>query len=681
MTKLKAILSFPGKLLNRHPLVFFAVISILENLIIESLSRHSLIKGIMHIFTSPLAFFVNSLIIMLTLSFALLFKRRVFGLVMLSMPWLICGIVNCVLLSFRVTPLGAMDFQIARISVILMYLTPWQRILLYCAVGIFVSGVITLWVLGPKISGKINYGRTTASIAGIIICIMTLISVGHSIQALSINFGNLVGAYDDYGFVYCFSNSVLDTGIDKPSGYDENKIKSILDSLPATKSTDNLIKPDIILIQMESFVDPKTIKNLSFSDDPAPIHTYLRENFAHGQLYVPSFGGGTANTEFEVLTGINLENFGPGEYPYKTIMLDETSASLAYNLKENGYSTHAIHNHTGNFYDRDKVYPHLGFDSFQSLEYMYDYETTPYGWCKDNVLTKEIMTALTYTDEKNGVNSDTPRLVWTVTVQGHGKYPSGPIEGNDNVIKIESSSYSEEALYALEYYVNQVWEMDMFLGSLISALENRERPTLLIAYGDHLPAIGLEADNYTTGDAYATEFVTWSNFDVDSVSKDLHSYEMSGEIMDWLGFNNGNFTKLYQLSSGETPAIAENEYQEAVRYLSYDMLYGENFQFEGDKPYKKTEMRMGTLPVTIGDIKHMNDSLYIQGTGFTEKSTVFISGKKYNTVMLSQYSLMATGVTLSDGDTVEVGQSSSKRQVLGYSNSVVYNKFLHCTDK
>ena len=674
MTKIKAILSYPGKLLNKHPLVFFAVLSVLENLIIETLSRHSLIKGFVHMFTSPLAFLVNSLIILLTLSFALLFRRRVFGLVMLSVPWLVCGIVNCVLLSFRVTPLGAMDFQVARVSVILMYLNPWQRILLYCAVGVFIIGVVTLWILGPKISGKINYGRNAASIVGILICVMSLITVGRSIKALSGDFGNLVGAYDDYGFVYCFSNSVLDTGIDKPPEYNENKIKEITDKLPQTNDTTNLVKPDIILIQMESFVDPKTIKNMSFSDDPAPIHTYLRENFAHGQLHVPSFGGGTANTEFEVLTGMNIEHFGPGEYPYKTVMLNETSSSLAYNLKENGYSAHAIHNHTGNFYDRDKVYPNLGFDSFQSLEYMYDYETTPYGWCKDNILTREIMSALTYTDQQNGVTSDTPRLVWTVTVQGHGKYPSGPIEGDDHVIKLESSVYSEEELYALEYYVNQVWEMDMFLGSLISALEDRERPTLVIAYGDHLPAIGLEAEDYTTGDAYATEYVTWNNFGLQTENVNLCTYEISGEIMKWLGFNNGNFTKLYQLAKGENPAMTEKEYQEAICYLSYDMLYGECYQFGGENPYKKTEMRMGTLPVTIEDIKHMGDSLYVQGTGFTSKSTVFINGKKYDTVMLSQYSLMATEVKISDGDTVEVGQSSSKRQVLGYTNAVIYDE-------
>ena len=680
MSKVKAIFSYPGKLLNKHPLIFFAAFSIIENLVIESLSRHSVIKGFAHLFSSPLPFLINSLIIMLTLSFSLLFRRRVFGLVIFSMPWLICGIVNCVILSFRVTPLSAIDFHIAKLSLILLYLTPWQRILIYTAIGVFVIGMVTLWILGPKISGKMNYGKNVASIAGILVSVLVLISVGRSIEALSDDFGNLVGAYDDYGFIYCFSNSVLVTGIDKPPEYSEEKVKNIISNLPQTNNTDDLLKPDVILIQLESFVDPKNIKNLSFSDDPAPIHTYLRENFAHGGLFVPSFGGGTANTEFEVLTGVNLENFGPGEYPYKTVMLNETCESLAYNLKENGYSAHAIHNHTGNFYDRDKVYPNMGFDSFQSQEYMNDYEETPYGWCKDGILAKEIMTALTYTDEKNGVTADTPRFVWTVSVQGHGKYPTGPIEGDDHVIKVKSDTYSEEELYALEYYSNQVWEMDMFLGSLISALENRERPTILIAYGDHLPAIGLEEDEIVSGNVYMTEYVTWCNFDIDAKNRNLKSYELSAEILEWLGFNNGNFTKLNQMKKDSSYGMTEEAYQEAVYYLSYDMLYGENHQYNGKKPYEKTEMRMGTIPVVADDIRYLDNSLYVQGNGFTAKSTIFVNGKKYDTIMLSPYSIMATDVDIKDGDVVSVGQSSSKKEVLGYSNEITYDKSHHCED-
>lgn len=677
MKIVKRFFSFLRRALDSHPILFFAVLSIVENLAIESMSRHSLIKGISHAVSSPVVFFYNSLIIMLTLSFALLFRRRVFGVVLLSAPWLICGLVNSVVLTYRVTPLGAIDFQVVKLSLILMYLSQAQRIMLYCAIGVFVIAIIALWIVGPKISGKISYGKNAASIVGMVAAVLVMTAIAHNISAVSSDFGNLVGAYNNYGFVYCFSSSMIDTGINKPDGYGEEKTAQILSQFPQTADSSALLKPDIILIQMESFIDPKTIKGMTFSDDPAPIHTYLRKNFSNGKLAVPSFGGGTANTEFEVLTGINLDNFGPGEYPYKTIMLEETCESIAYNLKENGYSTHAIHNHTGNFYDRDKVYPRMGFDSFQSKEYMYDFETTPYGWCKDKVLTEEIMTALTYTDEEKGITDENPRFVWTVSVQGHGAYPSEPIAGSDNVIQIESDNFTAQELCALEYYINQVWEMDMFLGSLISALENRDRPTLLIAYGDHLPSIGLEAEDLTTDDAYVTEYVTWNNFGIEKKDKDLRTYELAGEIMRSVGFNNGNLTKLHQYKNEENSPLDEEAYQQQIAYLAYDMLYGENTQFGGVKPFVKGNMRMGTLPITADSIKVMGDSLYIQGTGFTDKSKIFVNGEKLSTTMLSQYSLMTTGVELADGDEIKVGQSSSKREVLSYSEPIIYNSSEH----
>ncbi len=676
MKAIKKFFSFLGKALDNRPLMFFAVLSLVENFTVECLSRRSIAEGVMHVIQSPTVFFYNSLIIMLTLSVSLLFKRRVFGVVLMATPWLICGLINNVVLSYRVTPLGAIDFQVVKLSLILMYLTKPQRILLYCSVGVLLLAIIALWIVGPKISGKVHYGKNTASIIGVLICVVIATNLAHNIKAISSDFGNLVGAYKDYGFVYCFSSSMLDTGIKKPSDYGEEKTAEILRTLPPQNNSPE-VKPDVILIQLESFIDPKTIKGMTFSDDPAPIHTYLRENFSGGALFVPSFGGGTANTEFEVLTGINLDNFGPGEYPYKTIMLEESVESIAYNLKNQGYSAHAIHNHTGNFYDRDKVYPRMGFDSFQSKEYMYDFETTPYGWCKDKVLTEEIMNALTYTDEENGIDENNPRFVWTVSVQGHGAFPSEPVAGSDNVIKIKSDKFTEPELCALQYYINQVWEMDMFLGSLISALENRKRPTLLIAYGDHLPSIGLESDDLTTGNSYTTEYVTWNNFGLEKKVRDLRTYELSGEIMKSIGFNNGNLTKLHQMKSEENSNLTEEEYQESIRYLAYDMLYGENFQFGGEKPYKKTDMRMGTLPIIAENIKVMGEALYVQGSGFTEKSKIFINGEKKSTIMLSQYSLMATGVTLSEGDSITVGQSSSKREVLSYSDPVIYSENEH----
>lgn len=679
MKKIKSFFLFLGKMLNAHPIIFCAVLSVLETFAIESMSRHSIIEGVKYIAESPMVFFYNCLIIMFTLTFCLLFKRRVFGIVLFSAPWLLCGIINSVVLTYRVTPLGAIDFQIVKLSLILVYLTKFQRIMVYVAAAMLVVAIVALWIIGPKISGKVNYGKNVASIIGMLICVVFATNLALNFNAISDKFGDIAGAYRDYGFAYCFSSGVLDTGIDKPSDYSEETTQKLVASLPETTNVSSKEKPDIILVQMESFIDPKIINDLTFSDDPAPIHTYLRENFTHGKLKVPSLGGGTANTEFEVLTGISLDYFGAGEYPYKTVMLKETVESLPFNLKEIGYSAHAIHNHTGNFYDRDKVYPNMGFDSFQSKEYMYGYETTPYGWCKDKALTGEIMDALDYVNEEKGITDDTPHFVWTVSVQGHGAYPTEPIAGTDNVIKIESDKYTEEELCALQYYINQIWEEDMFLGSLISAVENRGKPTLIVAYGDHQASLGLESENLSTGDLYGTEYVTWNNFGLGKEEGlELYSYELSSQIMNMLGYNNGYLNKLHQQKLNFGTEMDEETYQRNIEYLAYDMLYGKNYVFGGAKPYEKTQMQMGTNLIGIENIKFMGDSLYVQGAGFTDKSKIFINGVKCkSTVMLSRFSLMTSGVTVKDGDVITVGQASSKREVLSYSNPITFDSSIH----
>lgn len=92
-------------------------------------------------------------------------------------------------------------------SLILVYLTKTQRILLYCSVGLLAVAIVVLWIVGPKISGKLSYGKNVASIAGLVICVLIATNLGLNFKALSSDFGNIVGAYNDYGFVYCFSSS------------------------------------------------------------------------------------------------------------------------------------------------------------------------------------------------------------------------------------------------------------------------------------------------------------------------------------------------------------------------------------------------------------------------------------------------------------------------------------------
>lgn len=159
--------------------------------------------------------------------------------------------------------------------------------------------------------------------------------------------------------------------------------------------------PNIIFLQLESFFDVNRLKDVTFSENPVPYFEELKETCPSGYFTAPSVGAGTANTEFEVITQMNVHDFGTGEYPYKTILQETPCESIAYDLKKLGLASHVIHNNTATFYDRNIVFPKLGFDSFTTLEYMNHVETNEIGWAKDKILTKEIVRALSETEERD----------------------------------------------------------------------------------------------------------------------------------------------------------------------------------------------------------------------------------------------------------------------------------------
>jgi len=378
------------KALLNKPLLSTILLAVILNLAVEMLSRRSIVEGLVHLVTNPFVFLNNTLIIFLTLTIALLFRRRLFADVFISVVWLGLGIGNCVLLGMRITPLGAKDFKVlmSALDVISMYLKTWQIILILAAFIVAIVGIAYFGYKAPKSQRKLF--RSVIALAVSIVIVFCCLSLSIRSNALATTFTNIAKAYDDNGFAYCFSCSIFYKGIDRPADYSQAAVAEILneiedksvaassivgavgvaasngngnqtevsntDTVEATEST-----PNIIFLQMESFFDMDYLKNLQYSADPTPNFNALKEDYESGFLTVPVVGAGTANTEFEILTGMSSSYFGPGEYPFNTVLQNKTCESLAYILNSQGYSTHAIHDHRGAFYDRNIVYANLGF--------------------------------------------------------------------------------------------------------------------------------------------------------------------------------------------------------------------------------------------------------------------------------------------------------------------------------
>lgn len=388
-------------------------------------------------------------------------------------------------------------------------------------------------------------------------------------------------------------------------------------------SITSIIKPNIIIVQLESFINPNWITDIKLNKNPVSNLESLSNEFTSGLISVPVLGGGTANTEFEVITGMSTEFFGSGEFPYNTIALKKAIPSLAYTLRDLGYSSNSLHNHEGKFYSRDVVYQNLGFDSFTPIECMSTPERTPVGWAKDSVLIDEICNILISTD-----NSD---LIFGISIQGHGGYPSDYIEDKEVYI---TNDYSKDNKNSLEYYINQIYEMDQFIGNLIEAVNELNEPTIIVFYGDHFPAIGLSESNISIRTLKKTPYLIWDNINLSMENKDISAYELTSLILDKLSLPSTTLNMLHNSS------LDEKTKTEYLNQLEYDMIYGKNYTADYEELVPSSEYKIGFKNVKINSIEIYDDNnILIKGENFNNYSNVYINGKYIEKISIDNNTL------------------------------------------
>lgn len=656
-------INFMGKIKKiyiNEPTIQMAVVAFLVNLVVESFSRHSIIGGFEHLLNHPVFFGYNALIIFMMYCFGLLFKRRDSWVMLVSSFWLILGCINAIVLCFRITPLSLIDFSIAKsgITMLHLYLNTAQIILMTLSIVAVIIGVITAWLRMPKSTVKLRKGIIVVCIAVVISMLAT--NALTSFATKNGVFAVLTKAYNDVGFVYCFSRSIVDNGIDKPRNYSKLAIDSALKKLEPIQE-DNELKPNLIILQLESFFDVSYMKNIECSENPIPNFTKLKETCSSGKLRVPSMGGGTANTEFEVLTGMNLDDFGIGEYPYQTVLKGTPCESLAYAFKEKGYRTTAIHNHTATFYGRNKVYPNLGFETFIPVEYMSDVERNELSWAKDKILDNEIFNVLESSEERD--------FIFAVSVQSHGKYPKEEIEFDKKITAQGFNVELEDELELkneFEYYINQINEVDAFLGEFIRKLNEFPEPVVLVVYGDHLPALTITDDDLTNLSEYQTEYCIWTNYDSTKSNADIYAYQLSSVALNQLEMQGGLLPRVHQ------SFVNDDKYKYYLELFSYDILYGKNYSF--NHKYEPIAMKYGLKDIEISETAVSGDSLYVSGDGFTEFSHVILNNKKMNTTYINENLLAISGDSLNgDFDFVRVSQINNELVKLSTTEDYIIN--------
>ncbi|HEX5960867.1 MAG TPA: LTA synthase family protein [Rhodanobacteraceae bacterium] len=290
-------------------------------------------------------------------------------------------------------------------------------------------------------------------------------------------------------------------------------------------------KPDIVVILSESFFDPTIMNGYPPGTDLTPDLHRLEQHGTSGWLHVPTFGGGTIRTGFEVLTGLSLRYFPEVQFPYLQIH-EKQIPGIVRLLDGLGYATLAVHGNVPGFWNRTEAFKALGFDQFISIG---DF---PKG---DSVNDGKYMSDKSFTDEvlRRLPDSGPPRFVFGISIEAHGPYDESP--GIDtkvrDAIPVPTGVTDPHARLELQNYIYHMQHADRQLGRLVDTLAQRQRRTLVLFFGDHLPALvpAFQQAGFRNGQDFLTQTVPYLLIDtahMDQASRrNAAAWELPGMVL------------------------------------------------------------------------------------------------------------------------------------------------------
>ena len=429
---------------------------------------------------------------------------------------------------------------------------------------------------------KIRFVRYTGKQRIVWLCVLAVLTAGgfgylQSQPILSTGknggfFWNLTSSYEKYGYflaTYIYENYQK---VEKPEGYSAEAVEQLMMELIQEQTEKSGQLPNIIAIMNESFTDFASVDGIQTSKPLLPFIDSLQETTVKGNLYVPVFGGGTANTEFEFLTGSTMRFLPTGSTPYQAYVKRELP-SLASYLKQYGYETLACHFASGSNWNRDQVYPLLGFDTFLTDTDVGELEEL-HGYPSDQADYEEVCRQ--YEAWKDSGISE-HFFCFNVTIQNHGGYLSG--YRSEDAPQYTGGQTSDD----VEEYLSLLRESDRAFEQLVNYFEQEEKPTVILMFGDHWPRLNNAFINSMANQAdteneleknqnkYVTPFVIWANYNIEETQiEKLSANYLAAELLQVAGVPVNAYQNFLLNLSEEVPVI------DTLGFIQSDGLYADS---------------------------------------------------------------------------------------------------------
>jgi hypothetical protein len=368
--------------------------------------------------------------------------------------------------------------------------------------------------------------------------------------------------------------------VDEPEGYAVSKVKDLLSSFQsdkAAKETEAVTEenPNMIIIMNEALADFSQIGNIEMSEDCLEFAHSLqgKDNAITGSLHVNVFGGHTADTEYEVLTGNALAFLPESSVPYAQYIHSELP-SLTWNLISNHYSgIYAFHPYLSRSYNRQKAYPLLGFQNTLFVDDIQS-ELTSADYLRNHVSDEADFNKVISLYEENRKNNQTPYYMFNVTMQNHSAYDQDFANFTQNITL--SGNVAEDA--DAKRYINLVDYTDEAFKNLTEYFEKVDEPTVIVMFGDHEPGLsdsfytnifGKSKSEMSTEELYQryqTPLFIWANYDInpdgkyDQVFENISANYLGAQLMNTLSMPMTAYQK-YQIQANEQiPVLTTHGY-------------------------------------------------------------------------------------------------------------------------
>ncbi|WP_317854085.1 LTA synthase family protein [Chakrabartyella piscis] len=413
--------------------------------------------------------------------------------------------------------------------------------------------------------------------------------------------------YEEYGAFSAFLMNLFALDLyEEPTEYGLDYMEFLFaDYLPTGDETNNFQYPDIVVVLSEAYWDPTILTGVTFSEDPLQNYRMIAETNPSGSMVSPTFGGGTVRPEFEILSGMSTSCLPSGNIPYQQY-IDEDIFSFARSYVDLGYDAVGLHTYQKTFYDRETAYPLMGFDEFlgeYDLHAEHHWNSGPY--ITDETIAEEIIYQLEQP-------RDVGVFIQAITMENHSMYYD-KYDAKDRTIKVSGENLSEQQVLTLENFAAGNSNSDEALGVIYEYVMNREKPTIVLWYGDHLPTLGENFDPFTTtGDVqssvasnwtdeekltmFSTPYIIFTNYDTGKEFREsaiVSPYFLSPLMADYMDAPATFYTNflleyhevctaaskyygIYETTDSERQA----EFMELHELLTYDMLIGEDYMWD-----------------------------------------------------------------------------------------------------